>query len=64
MNVFTSIVSDKQTMLELQARNEEALRAYFRRGDDGTRGATIDNMDPSRPFLYLEVFDPQKVNEV
>lgn len=26
-------------------------------------GATVDNMDPSRPFLYLEKFDQKKMDE-
>lgn len=46
---------------------EYELPDAFRGEIDGKgleEGATIDNMDPSRPFLVLNVFDWDKVDEV
>lgn len=57
-------------MVKLQASsapmgNKEAMQASCHADNDNREeGATTDNMDPSRPFLYLEKFDVEKMREV
>ncbi|XP_062199192.1 uncharacterized protein LOC133901739 [Phragmites australis] len=56
-------------MVKLQASsapmgNKEAMQASCHADNDNREeGATTDNMDPSRPFLYLEKFDVEKMRE-
>lgn len=57
-------------MVKLQAssapmgQREAMLSAYHRDNDEGEEGATVDNMDPSRPFLVIEKLDLQTLKEV
>ncbi|EEC76259.1 hypothetical protein OsI_13708 [Oryza sativa Indica Group] len=57
---------DKQTTGSLQTSSSQMEKHEVVCGDNARlkeEGATVDNMDPSRPFLYLEKFDQKKMDE-
>lgn len=61
------LVSDKQTTGSLQTSSSQMEKHEVVCGDNARlkeEGATVDNMDPSHPFLYLEKFDQKKMDEV
>ncbi|EEE60020.1 hypothetical protein OsJ_12769 [Oryza sativa Japonica Group] len=65
-NEGNSCFDDKQTTGSLQTSSSQMEKHEVVCGDNARlkeEGATVDNMDPSRPFLYLEKFDQKKMDE-